>query len=411
MTAWDICQSDRVARDAGENITPRQEYYHTLRDALYQELTRDGRSELLDAWAADMQSGALTDMYLLDFAAMMACHGLIVRGQPLRDTSRHVPYARNAHGDKLRWAEMRPTNAYVIRVAPEVLASVEELRAASQTAPEPPDDAIAPPPESVAQRKFEQAQALNRRLEQQNAELIAERDALRSELRALQEGYISESLRTAAQARRVQMEEALARENAAQRAAATEAFRTQYAKELALLESRRFAVEREAQANLCAMAEEYRAVRADMRAQIDALQAQLAQQSAAWERQLYRAESRMLAQSYLSLSDLNATDMVRLLTDAEIHAAPAPVMTALKAMQEALHAQLVQLEQAMLRLGLQVIRPGKGEAFDGALHQVTGAVTGDVPGDGLPIRACVRPGVVLLKREGAEALVKAEVKL
>ena len=58
----------------------------------------------------------------------------------------------------------------------------------------------------------------------------------------------------------------------------------------------------------------------------------------------------------------------------------------------------------MARLGLTVLRPAAGDAFDGAFHLA--AANG---ADGAVIEACVRPGVMVQGASGA--LVKAEVRL
>jgi hypothetical protein len=68
---------------------------------------------------------------------------------------------------------------------------------------------------------------------------------------------------------------------------------------------------------------------------------------------------------------------------------------------------VLQLEQAMLRMGLTVIRPKADEPYDGAFHVPTDISAGAV-GDAL-IARCVHPGVMC---HGAkDALVRAEVEL
>ncbi len=411
MTALALYRQDLAARRDGSPALPRQEYYNALRDALHTELMQDGRSEWLETLLTDLNSGAMADIYLLDFAALMACHGLIVRGQPLRDTSLYVPYARSAKGDKLAWSEMRPDGNYRMRIPPELRDNLLALRRIGQQLPDGTEDNVAPPPERAAQRKFEQAQLLNRHLEKQNADLIAERDDLRRQLAELQEGHITEQLRYAAEARRLQMEAELEQEFAKERQAASDAFRQQYARELQHLEMRRFEADRSATALLGSVREEYRAIRADMQTQLENLQQQFARQTEHWSASLFRQETRLLARSYVSLYELNARGMTQLLLDAQEQSSP--LLPALRQHQQGLHAQLVQLEQAMLRLGLQVEHPAPGMAFDPARHCLFGPATDLIPPMSATIRACVKPGVLLLRPDGVpdEALVRAEVTL
>ncbi len=409
MNAQTLYEQDRADRQTGSEDLPRQEYYHALRDALHTELVQDGRSDWLDSLLSDLDGGALTEIYLLDFAAVMACHGLIVRGQPMRDTSRHVPYARSAQGDKLAWSDMRPGGNYRMRVPPEFRQTLLDLRRTAQQLLEGPEDAVAPPPERVMQKKFEQAQILNRHLEKQNADLIAERDELRRQLGELQEGYISEQLRYAVEARRRQMEAELEKEFARERTSAKDAFRQQYARELESLEMRRFEADRSAAALLNGVKDEYRAIRADMQTQMQTLEAQIARQAETWRGSLFRQESRLLARSYVSLWELGMRSIVQLLTEAQEQASPLTPM--LKKLQGDLHAQLTQQEQAMLRLGLQVEQPAPGMPFDPARHCLFGPAMGFGAAAGTPVGSCVRPGVLLLKDSGEETLVHAEVTL
>ncbi|MBQ8202176.1 MAG: hypothetical protein IJZ74_10485 [Clostridia bacterium] len=413
MSALDIFHQDRATRNTGVGIGPRQEYFTALRDALHAELIRSGRSELLENILEEIQAGALTDMYLLDFAALMECHRLIVRRQPLRDTSRHVPYARSARGDKLAWADMRPAGTYLMRVTEDLTRSLQELSSVSAQMVGMRDDTVAPSADSVAQRKFEQAHALNVRLEQQNAELIAERDELRRQLKALQEGYISEQLRYAAEVRRQEMEADLARQYARQREAATEAFRQQFAQELTQMEAQRSEDDQHAAGLLSAVADEYAAVRTCMMSSLQTLQEQIAGQLAGWQHTLWRSESRMLAQCYVSHSGLVGQTMTQLIADAQMMGAPDAMMEQLMQLHSSLHAQLRQLEQAMLRLGLQVVRPAPGTPFDPELHCLAGAVTGEGIASDAVVQQCVRPGVAMVK-DGTAActsLVRAEVTL
>ncbi len=408
MHALELYMQDKAAR---RNSLPRQEYYNALLDALHAELMQDGRSDWLDALAADLEAGTMADMYLLDFAAVMACHEMLVRGLPLRDASRYVPYTRSAEGERLAWSDMRPGGGYRMRLPDNMKKNLSELRLVAEKLPDGLEDPVAPPPERVANRHLEQSQILNRHLEQQNAALIAERNELRRRLAELQEGYISETLQFACEARRREMEAELEAQFAAERDQAAEAFRRQYQKELLTLEGRRFEADRLGPTFVSGVQEEYRAIRAEMQGQLQRLQAHIDGQLAGWERSLFRAESRMLAQSFVSLCALNGSTLLPLLTEAQAQASP--LMPQLARLQSDFHTRLMQLEQAMVRLGLTVVRPAPGAPYDPGCHTLTGVADAAVPPAGTPIRSCVLPGVLLTREEGAapEVLVPAEVTL
>ena len=115
----------------------------------------------------------------------------------------------------------------------------------------------------------------------------------------------------------------------------------------------------------------------------------------------------MLAASYVALHDTWSEGMAKLLLDAQCAGTPPAILAALAQMDDQLRDRIRQLEQAMLRLGMVVIRPQKDEGFNVAYHQPVGTSTGAV--GAAQIAKCIRPGVML---QGAmDALVKAEVEL
>ena len=115
----------------------------------------------------------------------------------------------------------------------------------------------------------------------------------------------------------------------------------------------------------------------------------------------------MLAQSYAALYDLQARAMDKLLLDAQCAGIDASILTGMADVQHQLRDRIRQLETAMARLGLVILRPEQGEAFNGAYHVPAGTSAGAV-GDAV-IARCVTPGVMA---QGApEALLRAEVEL
>ena len=154
-------------------------------------------------------------------------------------------------------------------------------------------------------------------------------------------------------------------------------------------------------------AEDYAAVRRDMAAELRQLAATLEQKCSAWDAGLVRSECRMLAASYTALHQTWSEGMAKLLLDAECAGTPEAILKGMADMDRQLQERIRQLETAMVRLGLIVIRPEKGESFNGALHLPAGTSAGAV-GDST-VRRCVTPGVMAVG--AAEAMIKAEVEL
>ena len=292
-------------------------------------------------------------------------------------------------------------------VPKDMAEKMRQLRAVSRQLVDARDDTLIPQADDAALREVDQVHALNKLLDERCRALQQERDELQSRLRQLEEGIITEQVRYAIEARRMQEEEALRQSFEQQKEAAKSAFRQQYAKEQEMLNLRR---ERE-EASLAELrgqaAVAYDAVRRDMAGDLAGLMQMMQEKVMAWENGLARTESLMLAKSYVALHADCRKGVDALLLAVASTGAPDTVLQAAQAMQRTLQERLQQLEQAMLRLGLVVIRPVEGDAFDGAYHVPAEISAGAV---GMQkIRCCVHPGVMY---HGAkDALVRAEVEL
>ena len=89
MKALEIYEQDIIDREAG-NPLPRQQYYTALRAALYRELMQQGYSEWLEELLLSLREG-MEKIYVLDYAALMECHSMIVSGRDMRDATEFVP--------------------------------------------------------------------------------------------------------------------------------------------------------------------------------------------------------------------------------------------------------------------------------------------------------------------------------
>lgn len=400
MKALEIYEQDMADREQGQAL-PRQQYYTSLRDALYRELMQQGYSDFLEETLLELRSG-MERIYVLDYAALMECHSMIVLGRDMRDAEEFVPHL-HLRGEKARWAVLEGPGNFMMPVARDMGEKLRQLRAVSRQLVDARDSSVLPQADDAAQREIEQVHMLNKLLDERCRGLQKERDELQARLRQLEEGVISEQVRYAIEARRCQEEEALRQAVEQQQEAARAAYQAQFAEEIAAGQSLREEVARQTQALRKEAAEDYAAIRQEVSADLRQVAELLNAQIESWQTAMNRSECRMLAQTYTALHGLWAEDASRLVLDAQSSSLDEDFLTGLTELRTSLGDRLHQLEQAMLRLGMVVIRPAAGELFDSALHLATGAVK-----DGMVSR-CIRPGVRL---QGAqEALVRAEVEL
>lgn len=404
MTALDIYQQDIRDQQAG-TLQPRQQYYTRLRDALHQELMQKGYSELLEELLLEIRAGKLERIYVVDYAVLTECHSMIVLGKSMRDASVYVPHL-HLRGEKVMWDALEQPGSFIMLLPQDFPEKLRQLRAVSRQLVDARDDTVLPQADSAAQREIEQVHALNKLLDERCKALEEEREALQSRLRCLEEGVITEQVRYAIEARRIEEEEALKARCEAQRDAAKEAFRAQYAREQEEAALRRAAEEEQAAAQAGEAARAHAAARKDMAGDLRQLTALLESRARAWEDGLHGADCRMLASCYVALHDLLNRPMAQLALDAQCAGTDAGVLADIARVQGTLADRVRQLEQAMARLGLTVIRPAAGEPYQPTLHLAPSARSAEATA---PIARCVHPGV---KMEGAaEALVKAEVTL
>ena len=405
MKAQSLYEQDLIDR-AGGAAMPRQQYYAALRDALWQELMQQGYSDYLEQLLLDIRSGERDRIYVLDYAALMECHSMIVLGRELRDASEFVPHL-HLRGEKAAWAAVEGPGSFLMPVTKDMTEQFRQLRAVSRQLVDARDGTVIPQAGDAAQREIEQVHTLNKMLDDRCQALQAERDELQSRLRLLEEGVITEQVRYAIEARRLQEEEALRQTYEAQKEAAKAAFRAQFAREQEDAALRREEEEQQLSGLRAQAARDYAAVRREMAEDLAGVARLLQERMAAWESSLNRAECLMLAQSYAALHDLSRRGMDALLLTAAEDGVAAALLQSVRDLQRQLTDRVQQLEQAMLRLGLVAVRPAAGEGFDGAYH-VPAGVSAGAAGDAV-IARCMRPGVMV---QGAkEALLKAEVEL
>ena len=405
MQALAIYQQDILDREAGHPL-PRQQYYIALRDALGRELMHKGYSDLLEQLLLDIRSGEMEKIYVVDYAALMECHSMIVLGREMRDATEFVPHL-HLRGSKVDWLTLDQPGTYLMTVKADMVEKFKQLRAVSRQLVDARDDTVIPQADDAAQREIEQVHTLNKMLDDRCKSLQAERDEALARLRLLEEGIITEQVRYAIEARRLQEEEALRQTYEGQRAAAGAAFREQFLQEQ---EAARLAREEDAR-TLHTLREDaardYAAARSSLAGDLRQLQALLEAKINAWDNALDRAECRMLAQSYAALHALSENSLDALALLAASTGADSAVLQGIADHQRQLQERVRQMETALNRLGLTILRPAAGESYNGAYHITAGTSMGAV-GDTL-IARCIVPGVTI---PGAkEALLKAEVEL
>ena len=399
MKALEIYEQDIIDREAG-NPLPRQQYYTALRDALYRELMQQGYSEWLEELLLSLREG-MEKIYVLDYAALMECHSMIVSGRDMRDATEFVPHL-HLRGEKAAWSALEKPGSFLMPVKSDMTEKFKQLRSVSRQLVDARDDSVMPQADDAAQREIEQVHTLNKLLDERCKALQQERDELQSRLNMLEEGVITEQVRYAIEARRIQEEEALAQTYESQRQRAREAFRTQFAKEQ---EETRLRREEEAQAVIdmrARAAQDGINLRITMAEDLKNLAKQLEDSAAAWEDSIRRSECKMLAQSYVAFHTLWTQSLDQLILQAQCASTDAAVLSGMAEFHQQLGNRLRQLETALARLGLVILRPEVGEPYNPAYHLSTGA-------PGARVARCITPGVIV---QGArEALLRAEVEL
>ena len=399
MKALEIYEQDIIDREAG-NPLPRQQYYTALRDALYRELMQQGYSEWLEELLLSLREG-MVKIYVLVYAALMECHSMIVSGRDMRDATEFVPHL-HLRGEKAAWSALEKPGSFLMPVKSDMTEKFKQLRSVSRQLVDARDDSVMPQADDAAQREIEQVHTLNKLLDERCKALQQERDELQSRLNMLEEGVITEQVRYAIEARRIQEEEALAQTYEAQRQRARDAFRIQFAKEQ---EEARLRREEEAQAVVdmrARAAQDGINLRITMAEDLKNLAKQLEDSAAVWEDSIRRSECKMLAQSYVAFHALWTQSLDQLILQAQCAGTDAAVLSGMAEFHQQLGSRLRQLETALARLGLVILRPEVGEPYNPAYHLSTG-----VPG--ARVARCITPGVIV---QGArEALLRAEVEL
>ena len=399
MKALEIYEQDIIDREAG-NPLPRQQYYTALRDALYRELMQQGYSEWLEELLLSLREG-MEKIYVLDYAALMECHSMIVSGRDMRDATEFVPHL-HLRGEKAAWSALEKPGSFLMPVKSDMTEKFKQLRSVSRQLVDARDDSVMPQADDAAQREIEQVHTLNKLLDERCKALQQERDELQSRLNMLEEGVITEQVRYAIEARRIQEEEALAQTYEAQRQRARDAFRIQFAKEQ---EEARLRREAEAQAVVdmrARAAQDGINLRITMADDLKSLAKQLEDSAAVWEDSIRRSECKMLAQSYVAFHTLWTQSLDQLILQAQCAGTDAAVLSGMAEFHQQLGNRLRQLETALARLGLVILRPEVGEPYNPAYHLSTGA-------PGARVARCITPGVIV---QGArEALLRAEVEL
>ncbi len=404
MTALTLYTQDAALRESGAELPSRREYYTALRDALHNELSRDGYSPLLEEIFIAMRQKTITRIYTLDYAALTACYSLIVSNQPLPDACEHIPYLLKS-GQKVGWDTLDLPGPHTLRITEEMLRQVRLLRTVSRQVASARGEGFADAEEGASRKEFEQLQSVARILNERCKSLEQEREALRKRIADLEDGLVDQQTAQLIQQRFEQAEQEMQAEYARRRQEAAKAYREQYRKEQARHAARLEQEAAEAAALTAQAQQAYAGIRRSLAEETARLEALLSAQAAKWQSALDRTEYRMLAASYTALHAL-LTDG---LDGAVLEAACAgdQAHPALVALQGQARDRLRQLEQAMQRLGLAILRPEAGDAFDPVRHIPVGVAAGSQ--EGRCFAFGVRPGVALMG-EG-ETLIPAEVAL
>lgn len=402
MTAMELFREDRKNRKEPEKLLPRQEYFALLRDTLHGELTRDGRSELLDEMLAAAEAGKALPM--LEFAALKECSEMIVEGREMLDASSYVPHIRLGGGERFPWSSLKPGEGFRVE-NPEAPAMLKRLRNMCRQMVALRDQTLGPEINRAAQREIDGLMTLMKALENDNAALREERAELQERIAALENGYVSDQVQRRIAMKMREAEKELEEEMAQRRQAGEEAIRRAL-EEAAMCQS----APQDGEA-LASRAAEYVRLKAEMRREMARLQAEMDARLAQWQHAQGAEDYRFLARSFAGLCADVQQECARLTALAQY---AVPEMTAQAAqLQSALENRIRQMEQAMAQLGLRLICPEAGEAFDPVLHTLARSGMDDVPVEEAVIERTETPGMRMTDDENGPGtvLVQAVVHL
>lgn len=402
MTAMELFREDRKNRKEPEKQLPRQEYFALLRDTLHGELTRDGRSELLDEMLSAAEAGKALPM--LEFAALKECSEMIVEGREMLDASGYVPHIRLGGGERLPWSALKPGESFRVE-NPEAPAILKRLRNMSRQMVALRDQTLGPEINRAAQREIDGLMTLNKALERDNMALRQEREELKERIAALESGYVSDQVQRHVALLQREAEKELEADMARRRREGEEAIRQ------ALAQAAMNQPDDRDEAALDRRAAEYARLKNDMRREMAQLQAEMDERLGRWQQAQRAEDCRFLARSFAGLYAAVETECAQLTA---LGHAMSPEMTARAAqLQTALNGRIRQMEQAMGQLGLRLIRPEAGEPFDPAIHTLARTGMDDVPPEDAVIDRTETPGVKMMDDENGPGtvLVQAVVHL
>lgn len=412
LSALALFQQDAAEQLSGGSRDNRRGFYQQLLTRLYTELNETGASLLLDQLCVQLLKEKQEKCPMLLYSAVTQCYQALVLDVPLADYSRAVPevFARNR--EPMTWEELASYPAdpeltikqtFPTRV--RVLKSVSHLLYQARQNQMTPDEG-----ESVLEKQladYREAMAL------QDEALInarAQVDALQTQVRELRAGIADRETQRMMNEKMAAFQADLERQNAESAEAGRAKFQEAFSDQQKAIRVRMEDESRWAAAQFADAGNQYDRIRQDMAK----LQEEQNRRMQEWQTALYRADYRMLGQCYVgmytTLQDAMDNAVTHLMSPNTTPEDARPLLD----LRSAIISQLTRLEYAMKRLGLQVIRPEHGDAFQSGLHSLlsASAQTIDVP-DSAKIDRCLTPGV-LAERENLqfrEVIVPAVVTL
>lgn len=394
MTAMELFREDRKNRKEPDKLLPRQEYFALLRDTLHGELTRDGRSELLDEMLSAAEAGKALPM--LEFAALRECSEMIVEGREMLDASSYVPHIRLGGGERLPWSALKPGESFRVE-NPEAPAILKRLRSMCRQMVSLRDQTLGPEINRAAQREIDGLKTLYKALERDNMALRQEREELKERIAALESGYVSDQVQHRIAMKMREAESELAQDMSRRRREGEEAIRQAWTEA-----AQRCTLPRD-EAAMEDRAAQYVRLKSDMRREMAQLQSEMDERLGRWQQDQKAEDYRFLARSFAGLCGAVEAECARLM--AGMYAA-GPELTAQAAQLAAvLDGRIRQMEQAMAQLGLRLIRPEAGEPFDPALHTPARTGMDDVSPEEAVIDRTETPGVKMTEDEAGSGVV------
>lgn len=412
LSAMALFQQDASEQLAGGNRRNRRDYYQRLHSRLYTELRDLGSSMLLDRLDAQLTRNREGKCPMLLYSAVTQCYQMMVLDAPMADAANAVPDVFTAEREPMTWELLVSYPADPeLPVRASFQTRVRVLRSVSRQLYEARREARNASPEEDVLRARLQDCYLTMKLQDESMKNAAKQvEEAQKKVEEIRNGQAEKELAPIKEKMLAEFEQKLKQQEAESAQAGRAKFQEAFGQQQKAVRERMEDEARWAAQLFDDAGAQYDKLRQDFARMQEEQNARMQQ----WQTAIYQADTRMLGQCYVGMATKlrDAVDVaIAKLMKPEMSAEEAKPLLELRA---TMLSQLTRLEYAMKRLGLVVIRPQRGDAFQSDVHSLTttSSETVNVP-EFAKIDQCITPGVLAERTDlrFREVIVPAVVTL